>query len=225
MKSKIFTSDPDLQEVVTRLIKGSDCPQVDLIHWAYEAPSPEERIARARAGIAAWEVLLRRRQKPACRKHWADDGVCYSYTWPDYRADLGEIIDAAEREEQAEVEHSSHDEASTQAEPAAMPRLQPSNRESLGEQRTSKNQKQPEQGSAAECRLVIIGRAVSAPAGGVPQERDYAAVVVWLEKERAEGTDWYALAGCNRSRMCRQLSDRLGWEVSENSLRKAQARR
>lgn len=55
-----------------------------------------------------------------------------------------------------------------------------------------------------------------------PKEGDYKAVVRWLEYEKANGRDWYKLNNNNRSQMCREISGILGWEVSENSLRKAQ---
>ena len=55
-----------------------------------------------------------------------------------------------------------------------------------------------------------------------PRENDYAALVAWLDAEKAQGRDYYADAGMNRSRMCRDLSDILGWIVDQNSLRKAQ---
>ena len=55
-----------------------------------------------------------------------------------------------------------------------------------------------------------------------PSEGDYQAVVAWLEKEKKQGTDHYAEAGFNRSKMCRNLSDIFGWIVDQNSLRKAQ---
>ncbi len=55
-----------------------------------------------------------------------------------------------------------------------------------------------------------------------PAEGDYQAVVAWLEREKAQGTDHYADAGYNRSKMCRNLSDLFGWIVDQNSLRKAQ---
>ncbi len=55
-----------------------------------------------------------------------------------------------------------------------------------------------------------------------PRENDYAALVAWLEVEKAQGRDYFADAGMNRSRMCRDLSDILGWIVDQNSLRKAQ---
>lgn len=57
-----------------------------------------------------------------------------------------------------------------------------------------------------------------------PRENDYAALVAWLEAEKAQGRDYYADAGMNRSRMCRDLSDILGWIVDQNSLRKAENR-
>jgi hypothetical protein len=57
-----------------------------------------------------------------------------------------------------------------------------------------------------------------------PRENDYAALVAWLEAEKAQGRDYYADAGMNRSRMCRDLSEILGWIVDQNSLRKAENR-
>jgi len=57
-----------------------------------------------------------------------------------------------------------------------------------------------------------------------PRENDYAALVAWLDAEKAQGHDYYADAGMNRSRMCRDLSDILGWIVDQNSLRKAENR-
>ncbi len=57
-----------------------------------------------------------------------------------------------------------------------------------------------------------------------PRENDYAALVAWLEAEKAQGRNYYADAGMNRSRMCRDLSDILGWIVDQNSLRKAENR-
>ena len=55
-----------------------------------------------------------------------------------------------------------------------------------------------------------------------PRKKDYAAVVEWLEKQKAKGTDFYVGAGYNRTEMCRTLTKIFGWDVSENSLRKAQ---
>jgi hypothetical protein len=57
-----------------------------------------------------------------------------------------------------------------------------------------------------------------------PRENDYAALVAWLEVEKAQGRDYFADAGMNRSRMCRDLSEILGWIVDQNSLRKAENR-
>ena len=55
-----------------------------------------------------------------------------------------------------------------------------------------------------------------------PAEGDYQAVVAWLEREKAQGNDYYSEAGFNRSKMCRNLSGLFGWIVDQNSLRKAQ---
>lgn len=57
-----------------------------------------------------------------------------------------------------------------------------------------------------------------------PYENDYMQVSAWLEKEKAQGRDWYEMNNRNRSAMCRQLTEEFGWVVSENSLRKAQNR-
>lgn len=58
----------------------------------------------------------------------------------------------------------------------------------------------------------------------LPRPDDYEQLVAWLASEKKNGRDWYALAGNNRSAMCRQLSELLGWTVDQNSLRKAQNR-
>lgn len=57
-----------------------------------------------------------------------------------------------------------------------------------------------------------------------PYENDYAALVEWLAAEKEQGRDWYRLNNCNRSAMCRQLTDVLGWVVDQNSLQKYQNR-
>ena len=57
-----------------------------------------------------------------------------------------------------------------------------------------------------------------------PQKNDYNALVAWLEEQKAKGIDYYAAANMNRSKMCRKLSEILGWTVDQNSLRKAQQR-
>ena len=56
-----------------------------------------------------------------------------------------------------------------------------------------------------------------------PRKGDYAGVLAWLERQKEkEHIDYYAASGYNRSKMCRKLSEIFGWEVSENSLRKAE---
>ena len=55
-----------------------------------------------------------------------------------------------------------------------------------------------------------------------PRKGKYADTVVWLAEQKKKGVDFYAAAGMNRSKMCRQLSEIFKWEVNENSLRKAQ---
>ena len=59
-------------------------------------------------------------------------------------------------------------------------------------------------------------------ASSLPPENDYQALVRWLDAEKQLGNDYYAEAGFNRSRMCRELRKILGWEPDQNSLRKAQ---
>jgi hypothetical protein len=54
-----------------------------------------------------------------------------------------------------------------------------------------------------------------------PKTRDYKLLVKWLEQEKKNGHDYYKEADNNRSEMCRKLTELLGWEVNENSLRKA----
>ena len=55
-----------------------------------------------------------------------------------------------------------------------------------------------------------------------PRKGKYAETVVWLSEQKKKGVDFYAAAGYNRSKMCRQLSEIFKWEVNENSLRKAE---
>ena len=64
-----------------------------------------------------------------------------------------------------------------------------------------------------------------APESGLPPEGNYVAVATWLEKEKAEGRDYYQEAGYNRAKMCRNLSDIFNWEVDSNSLGKTLKRR
>ena len=58
----------------------------------------------------------------------------------------------------------------------------------------------------------------------LPQENDYQALVQWLAAEKTLGNNYYAEAGYNRSKMCRNLRKILGWEPDQNSLRKAENR-
>ncbi len=55
-----------------------------------------------------------------------------------------------------------------------------------------------------------------------PRKGKYAETVEWLAEQKKKGVDFYVAAGYNRSKMCRHLSEIFGWEVNENSLRKAQ---
>ena len=55
-----------------------------------------------------------------------------------------------------------------------------------------------------------------------PSEGDYRSLVKWLTREKQCGNDYYADAGYNRSKMCRNLLKIIGWEPDQNSLRKAQ---
>jgi len=57
--------------------------------------------------------------------------------------------------------------------------------------------------------------------GRMPKENNYKEVVDWLDEEKAAGRDWYKMNDNNRSAMCRQISNILGWVVDQNSLRKA----
>ena len=56
----------------------------------------------------------------------------------------------------------------------------------------------------------------------LPPEGKYEPLVKWLRAQKALGNDYYAEAGYNRSKMCRDLRHIIGWEPNENSLRKAQ---
>lgn len=58
----------------------------------------------------------------------------------------------------------------------------------------------------------------------LPHENDYQALVQWLAAEKTLGNNYYAEAGYNRSKMCRNLRKILGWEPDQNSLRKAENR-
>ena len=56
-----------------------------------------------------------------------------------------------------------------------------------------------------------------------PKKGDYAGVLAWLARQKEkEHIDYYQAHGQNRSKMCRKLTEIFGWEVSENSLRKAE---
>lgn len=55
-----------------------------------------------------------------------------------------------------------------------------------------------------------------------PRKNKYTEVVHWLEKQKTQGTDFFVAAGRNRSELCRKLTKIFGWEVDQNSLRKAQ---
>ena len=60
----------------------------------------------------------------------------------------------------------------------------------------------------------------------LPKEGDYIELVLWLENQKAQGIDYYAEAGFNRSKMCRNLQPIIKWtKVDQNSLRKAQQSR
>ena len=56
----------------------------------------------------------------------------------------------------------------------------------------------------------------------LPIENDYQMLVQWLAAEKTLGNDYYAEAGFNRSKMCRNIRKILGWQPDQNSLRKAQ---
>jgi len=60
--------------------------------------------------------------------------------------------------------------------------------------------------------------------GGIklPRKNNYNDLIIWLEQEKQDGKDHYADAGCNRSKMCRNISKIVGWNVDQNSLQKAQ---
>ena len=64
----------------------------------------------------------------------------------------------------------------------------------------------------------------TAKADLMPKEGDYSALVKWLEIEKQNGNDYLADADFNRSKMCRNLLNIIGWEPNQDSLRKAQNR-
>ena len=68
----------------------------------------------------------------------------------------------------------------------------------------------------------FVGKGIGSVSSVYPRERDYISVVEWLEKKKQQGEDFYAGSGYNRTEMCRKLTKIFGWEVNENSLRKAQ---
>ena len=56
----------------------------------------------------------------------------------------------------------------------------------------------------------------------IPKVGNYQDVMQWLEQEKIDGRDHYEEAGRNRTKMCKSISEILGWEVDQNSLQKAQ---
>ncbi len=56
----------------------------------------------------------------------------------------------------------------------------------------------------------------------IPKVGNYQDVMQWLEQEKIDGRDHYEEAGRNRTKMCKNISEILGWEVDQNSLQKAQ---
>ncbi len=56
----------------------------------------------------------------------------------------------------------------------------------------------------------------------IPKVGNYQDVMQWLEQEKIDGRDHYEEAGRNRTKMCKNISKLLGWEVDQNSLQKAQ---
>ena len=77
--------------------------------------------------------------------------------------------------------------------------------------------------SAVESNSVM--KPQPAPESGLPPKGNYVAVVTWLQKEKAEGRDYFQEAGYNRAEMCRNLSEIFKWEVDSNSLGKTLKRR
>lgn len=54
----------------------------------------------------------------------------------------------------------------------------------------------------------------------LPPKDKYIELVIWLKKEKELGRDYFAEAGKNRSKMCRNLKKIIGWEPKANSLGK-----
>ena len=75
-----------------------------------------------------------------------------------------------------------------------------------------------------DCTIITAEQCPKQPAVSLPNKNDYNALLEWLQTEKEQGRDWMAINNHNRSAMCRQLSDLLGWVVDQNSLRKAEQR-
>ncbi|MCQ2342674.1 MAG: hypothetical protein MJZ75_04185 [Paludibacteraceae bacterium] len=68
---------------------------------------------------------------------------------------------------------------------------------------------------------IYTSRQPHGDAVSLPHEKDYKAVIEWLQSEKEAGRDWYAMNNNNRSAMCRHISTVLGWLVDANSLGRA----
>ncbi len=56
----------------------------------------------------------------------------------------------------------------------------------------------------------------------LPPKGKYKELALWLEEEKKEGRDHYLDANNNRTQMCKNISEIVGWDVKENSLQKQQ---
>lgn len=65
---------------------------------------------------------------------------------------------------------------------------------------------------------------VEARSKGYPKERDYEEVIKWLAYQKTRGNDYYAMNENNRTKMCKELTKKFGWDVDQNSLQQHERR-
>lgn len=194
---------------------------VPLILALRKIHNPYRREAIARSLMDRWNEMLRDRDEQTFY-YDGDGNGCFC--WIDAESDFMRVIRHSTAEQVDWEQHHTHQTPQTR--PMQTPTIRPM-------QATQNNQYNAP--VYYGCTFTTNNHTTNnyyslAPQGEearqqtttYPRENDYAALVLWLEQQKANGTDYYAAAQFNRSKMCRQLSDILGWTVSENSLRKAQ---
>lgn len=65
---------------------------------------------------------------------------------------------------------------------------------------------------------------VEARSKGYPKEKDYEEVIKWLAYQKTRGNDYYAMNDNNRTKMCKELTKKFGWDVDQNSLQQHERR-